>query len=124
MWVLDCPLRLRTVSVTTSSAVSLGAIDCALAGQRRRLAKVQGGRPTVYTNHSVATRNTSCPLTHNITRPLTCLEELLVVGILAEDAGAVVAAVQRVVDQAIGDQSRGSAHAGTLIPRQSAGKEK
>src|SRR5262249_26574229 len=71
IWVLDCPLRLRTVRVTISSGVSLGAIGSALPGQGRRLARVRGRRPAVYTNRPVGARNASCPLTLKIARPLT-----------------------------------------------------
>src|SRR5215813_14029800 len=71
IWVLACPLRLRTASVTRSSGVSLGATGRALPGQGRRLAKVRGWWPTVYTNQPIRARNASCPLTPRITRPLT-----------------------------------------------------
>src|SRR5580704_868995 len=72
--VLDCPLRLRTCSVTISSGVSLEAIGSALLDQWRTLAKVRRQQPQVYTNRPVQARNTSCPLTFILTRPLTVRE--------------------------------------------------
>jgi len=41
---------------------------------------------------------------------------------VGEDAGAVIAAVERVVDQAVRDQSRGSSHDGSLTRREQTGK--
>jgi hypothetical protein len=52
------------------------------------------------------------------------VEEFLEVGIAEEDAGAVVATVERVVNQAVGDESRLSSHAAILFLCQSRGKEK
>src|SRR5579875_880642 len=52
------------------------------------------------------------------------LEELVEVGIVEEDAGAVVATVEGVINQAIRHQSRLSSHASSLTSSQSEGKSK
>jgi hypothetical protein len=52
------------------------------------------------------------------------VEELLEVGIVQEDAGAIIAPVERVVNQTVADQSRLSAHAGSLSANAAEGNRK
>jgi hypothetical protein len=42
------------------------------------------------------------------------VKELLEVGVVKKDAGPVIATIERVVNQAVGDQSRLSSHASSL----------
>lgn len=52
------------------------------------------------------------------------MEELLEVSVVAEDAAAVIATVERVVNQAVGDQARLPSHAYSLYLGESNSKRK
>src|SRR5262245_43981082 len=71
IWVCDCPLSLRTDSVTISSGLSLGAMSVPSGVVGTNHDQRAGPGPRIHTKQPVSARNTSCPLTPIMTGPPT-----------------------------------------------------